>query len=327
MKDSNIDFVVTWVDGNDIEWQKEKAKYKADNADVRVSRYRDWDQLKYWFRAVEQNAPWVNKVHFVTWGHVPNWLNIDHPKLNIVKHKDFIPQKYLPVFNSTAIEVHLHRIPNLSDYFVYFCDDFYLMKECKKTDFFVKNKPVDTPVLQSLPGAINGELYYYHLFNDYSIYSNYFNKKQFVKNLYKYLNIKLGKNALTNMLNILIHNVFFKSLHLPTAFLKSTFVKLWDDYSELLNLTALSKFREIRNNSPELFRGMQLITGNFYPKNKKGIILDTQNINYTKQIIENTKFKYICLSDNTADADFEFSKKQINESFNKVFSEKSKFEI
>lgn len=38
--------------------------------DIREERYRDWDNLQYWFRGVEKFAPWVRKIHFVTWGHL-----------------------------------------------------------------------------------------------------------------------------------------------------------------------------------------------------------------------------------------------------------------
>lgn len=41
------------------------------NIDNRVIRYRDWENLKYWFRGVETFAPWVNKVYFITYGHIP----------------------------------------------------------------------------------------------------------------------------------------------------------------------------------------------------------------------------------------------------------------
>ena len=61
-----IDFVITWVDGEDPIWQEEKAKYSDVGSDKRKSRFRDWDQLRFWFRAVEKFAPWVNKIHFVT---------------------------------------------------------------------------------------------------------------------------------------------------------------------------------------------------------------------------------------------------------------------
>ena len=101
--EATIDFVLMWVDGNDPEWQKEKSLYESDtNGDKRNIRFRDWDNLQYWFRGVEKYAPWVNKIHFVTWGHLPSWLNTEHPKLNVVKHSDFIPKEFLPTFNSRA---------------------------------------------------------------------------------------------------------------------------------------------------------------------------------------------------------------------------------
>ena len=75
--DNKIDFVMIWVDGNDPEWQKEKNKYDSsdEKGDNTIVRYRSWDNLQYWFRGIEKFAPWVNKVHFVTWGHLPPWLN------------------------------------------------------------------------------------------------------------------------------------------------------------------------------------------------------------------------------------------------------------
>ena len=54
-----IDFVIIWVDGNDKQWQEEKAKYDGKtvtNANSEV-RFRDWDNLQYWFRGVEKFAP------------------------------------------------------------------------------------------------------------------------------------------------------------------------------------------------------------------------------------------------------------------------------
>ena len=62
-----IDFVIIWVDGNDKEWRAEKDKYddkpiSTSNSEV---RFRDWDNLQYWFRGVEKFAPWVRKIHFL----------------------------------------------------------------------------------------------------------------------------------------------------------------------------------------------------------------------------------------------------------------------
>ena len=109
-KHKEIDFVVTWVDGNDPAWLEQKNMYDPSALEVgddSVSRYRDWGLLPYLFRGIEVFAPWVRKVHFVTWGHLPVWLNAEHDKLNIVNHRDFIPEQYLPTFNSNALDWNL----------------------------------------------------------------------------------------------------------------------------------------------------------------------------------------------------------------------------
>ena len=75
-----IDFVITWVNGNDLRWKEKKDKYlnKYDKKLNTNSRFRDWEILKYWFRSVEKNAPWVNNIYFITEGHLPEWLNLNH---------------------------------------------------------------------------------------------------------------------------------------------------------------------------------------------------------------------------------------------------------
>src|SRR5690554_3854457 len=111
-----IDFVVPWVDDSDPTWQRKLAEYTGRTnqfTDSSNKRFRDWDLFKYWFRGVEKFAPWVNKVHLVTCGHYPDWLDINHPKLNFVKHEDYIPKDHLPVFSTHPIEINLHRIEEL----------------------------------------------------------------------------------------------------------------------------------------------------------------------------------------------------------------------
>lgn len=52
-KEDKIDFVITWVDGNDPRWQEERNHYAAlehREFDNNNARFRDWDTLRYWFR-------------------------------------------------------------------------------------------------------------------------------------------------------------------------------------------------------------------------------------------------------------------------------------
>lgn len=132
-----IDFVVTYLDSTDKKWQEERAKYSGEKLDSRNSeaRYRNMDNFQYWFRAIERYAPWVNKIHLVTWGHVPEWLDTTNPKINIVKHDDYIPKEYLPTFNSNVLDLNLDRIPGLSENFVYFNDDIFLNSKTEPSDF------------------------------------------------------------------------------------------------------------------------------------------------------------------------------------------------
>ena len=139
----DIDFVVLWVDGSDPVWQAEKAKYQGKTLDDSnaPNRFRDWGLMPYWFRAVEKFAPWVRKIHFVTCGHVPAFLNLAHPKLHHVKHEGFLPPEVLPTFSSHAIEMNLHRIPGLAEHFVYFNDDMFLIRSVPETAFFRDGLP------------------------------------------------------------------------------------------------------------------------------------------------------------------------------------------
>ena len=123
-----MDIIIAWVDGNDPEWQEEFNSYKGiKDGNTDPSRFRDWENFHFLFRGIEKFAPWVEKVHLVTWGHLPNWLNTDHPQLNIVNHKDYIPNEYLPTFNSHTIELNFHRIKELSEEYIYVNDDMFII--------------------------------------------------------------------------------------------------------------------------------------------------------------------------------------------------------
>ena len=45
---------------------------------------------------IEKHAPWVNNVYLITNGQKPDWLNLEHPKLKLITHREFMPEAYLP---------------------------------------------------------------------------------------------------------------------------------------------------------------------------------------------------------------------------------------
>ena len=74
----------------------------------------DFNQLKYSLRSIEMFAPWIRKIFIVTNGQIPNWLNLENQRVDVIPHSEiFTRQSDLPTFSSRAIESHLHRIPGL----------------------------------------------------------------------------------------------------------------------------------------------------------------------------------------------------------------------
>lgn len=138
-----IDLVYTWVDGDDPLWEKKKNKYSSNRNTIDdATRYTSIDELKYSLRSVYKYANWVNKIYIVVDDdQKPKWLNTNHPKIQLVKHSEIFPDKsHLPTFNSHAIECHLHRIPNLTEHFIYMNDDVFFGKYISKRDFYKNNK-------------------------------------------------------------------------------------------------------------------------------------------------------------------------------------------
>lgn len=135
-----MDIVITYVNGQDPVWQKEYEKTVGKKIIAR--RYRDWGTMPYLMRGIEKYLPQVGNVFLVvsSESQVPSWVNRDEVK--VILHKDIIPQNLLPVFNSAAIEMFLHRIPGLSEQYLYMNDDLFPMNSCDISDFFVENKIV-----------------------------------------------------------------------------------------------------------------------------------------------------------------------------------------
>ncbi|MFI7600774.1 stealth family protein [Actinoplanes sp. NPDC049681] len=140
-----IDVVYTWVDGGDPQWQARKAAALAQNEwlgdasrlATNNSRYASRDELRFSLRALHCFAPWVNHIYLVTDDQVPEWLDTSHPGITVVSHREiFGDTGTLPTFNSQAIESRLHRIPGLSEHFLYLNDDVFLGRPVSPDLFF-----------------------------------------------------------------------------------------------------------------------------------------------------------------------------------------------
>lgn len=329
----DIDFVIAWVDGSDKEWLDIKNKYQSgESSDDGIERYRDMNLVKYWFRGIEKFTPWVRKIHFITWGHIPEWLDKSHPKINIVRHEDYMPDEILPVFNSSVVELFLHRIPGLSEYFVYFNDDMFFLNELKEEHFFKNNKPVDMlafqPVVANPDNPVMSGIY----MNNSVIISKHFKKREQVKK-HPWHYFRIGYPPLYFLYNMLelafpLYTGFY-TVHGPSPFLKSTYEKIWEFEEKTLMKAAHNRFRSPSDLTQCLFREWQMLEGNFVPQNMhKGFKYYEMNddINDICNTISKRKKDIICINDTKYLENEDYVKERLHEAFKKVFLNKSSFE-
>lgn len=328
-----IDFVVTWVDMNDPKWQQDFAKYsgKIDNTknEVSVARFRDYGLLKYWFRGIEKFAPWVRKIHFVTCGQKPDWLDASHPKLNLVHHEDYIPKQFLPSFNSSVLEIYLHRIPGIAEHFVYFNDDFYIIDHLPQERFYKDGLPQDIAAFRMNLGM---SLWSKCLKNNIRIINQRFNKKEVLKRDHdKWYFPEYGSKArLTKVLAGYDKFVTLRTPHNAQPYTKTTFEEVWDYAGEELTTMSSNRFRSPQDYTQELFRTWQICRSNFMPyntyKDTKMFPLLFRSKQAVKAIREQA-YKLVCINDNEHIRNFEQVMAETNAAFQHILPDKSAFEL
>jgi hypothetical protein len=136
----DVDLVFSWVDGSASDFQRQRAaqmaEYVVGEGDDGPARYRHVDELRYALRSVHMYAPWVRRIFIATDSPAPAWL-LEHPKVTIVRSEEFFADpSVLPTHNSHAVEAQLHRIPGLSEHFIYSNDDMFFGRLVEPELFF-----------------------------------------------------------------------------------------------------------------------------------------------------------------------------------------------
>lgn len=138
-------------------WDLSTISQSKQDDDISASRFEDNEELRYSLRSVERYAPWIRHVFIVTNGQIPSWLNLDNPRVTIVTHQEiFRNLSHLPTFSSPAIETHLHRIPGLSQKFIYLNDDVMFGEEVWPDDFYSHSNGQKVYLTWPVPNCADG---------------------------------------------------------------------------------------------------------------------------------------------------------------------------
>lgn len=340
--DNNIDVVVLWVDGSNEKWINEYNKYSSAGNKKNKNRYRDWDTIKYVFRGIERFMPWVEKVHFITCGQKPDWMVSNHPKLNFVNHADiYTNNEHLPTFNSSSIELNIHRIDGLADRFIYFNDDMLVLKETCLDRFFVNDLPVDF-LVETIPRR--GKFYEFlrksdswasMINNSIRLINDNFDKKKLLDSNASYIfskNYYLSDKLRNVLFQMLGRKYFaFKHYHHPQSYNLKTLKDAECLFPDSFNSTIGSRFRNKENVSQAIFRYLHLATGNFYPSSfNDHCCVNVNSEKSVKKCISAIKtYRFVCVND-MIEADNETTEKYrvgIIKAIDEILPNKSTFEI
>lgn len=310
-----IDIVVTYVYERDKQWAQEFKYWKEreilehkstkDNRQAfGVERTREWDTFKYWFRGIEQNCTWVNKIFLIVQNknHIPKWLNKD--KVRIVYHDEYIPKELLPTFNAMTICCYASNIKDLSNNYIMCDDDFYFLNPIEKDRFFKDGKPI-------------------HLHNEVNY--EYFNN--FMLNLSDGVFYSILNNDLEFTTKLTNKRIKYGIYHLPEARLKSFEQEIiHNNEQEFENHFIGSKFRSRKNLCHTVFSDLlklndKVLWGDPYKNCCYCALKSNVNFNnyWNKDIV--------CFNDTEQLDDFNFTKKKFIDFLEKKFPNKSSYEV
>lgn len=244
MQQEPIDAVITWVDGGDPKHAKKLDDYLQSIGGSRPksaskTRFHHAGELDYCVTSILKFAPWIRTIFIVTDNQQPELMQTlkgteFESRINVVDHRIIFSgyEEVLPTFNSSSILTMLWRIPELSERFIFFNDDIFLINPVKQEDFFQRDKVV-----------LRGK---WSLMNDYLLHKLLVN---FFKML---LGIKIdttqkrpGHRERQQLAARIIGfgKQYFRLPHVPHSWKRSTFAHYFAQYPQVMADNIQPKFR------------------------------------------------------------------------------------
>lgn len=188
-------------------------------------------------------APFLRKIFIITDKqdpHLDEFIQKNFPEntipIELIDHSVLFHgyEQFLPTFNSLSIETCLFRIPGLSENFVYFNDDFFLMRPVLPSDWYVENKVVATGNRRIV------------------LFDNLLRWVKPKKNGHKPFGFKDSMLNAAQVLNV--HSVYFHIEHTPYPLKKSVLEHYFTENEDKLIANISHKFRNKKQFNPqELF--------------------------------------------------------------------------
>ena len=298
---SDIDVIISYVNGSDSNWVREYIKTTRTHNPSGI-RYRSWGTLKYLLRGISKYMPFVRNVILVVSGHsqIPVWL--DRKAVRVVYHKDFIPEKFLPTFNSCTIESFFWNIEGLADKVIYFNDDMFPVGDMVETDFFTEDKP---HIHFTEPTKFS--------------HSNVFRNQ-----------CRSGIDLITKSLQLSDYDygMIIRPVHIASPITKDSLLKIKELCSEQIEKT-ISTTRLPKNVNQYIYSYYQYFTGNYVDEtvNYKYCEITEDTVKGIIADILSDEYQIMCLNDSDKIRNYPQVRYQLTSGFDRKFPAKCKYEM
>jgi len=280
-----MDVVITYVDDTEG-LRKEYAQYCKK--EFQENRFRSYGVLDLQVRGIRKYMPYVKNI-FIVVNYKIQVKDYDFTGLDvkIIEHRQIIPKLFLPCFNSCAIEMFLHNIPNLDEEFVYFNDDCFIINDIPYEHWFKSGKPCLHPIISEI---------------------NKYETNTYKKNLHN--STQLVCNIFSN--GLYASGKYITQEHCPRPFLKSTIKTVWSEAGNEIK-KSLTRLRNSKNYNATLFNDYDYLNDNCFLHENLYTYVNLSDNNFSELI--DKKYKpIICINDNGNYDDFNKYKKELHNS-------------
>ena len=298
-----VDAVITWVNGNDQKHRLKREYYLNKNIDTKASenisdtRFASNHEINYCVLSILKYASWIDKIYIVTDNQTPlifEDVSKFYPHrvkdIIMIDHIQIFPKEIdaLPNFNSTSIESCLWRIPGLSDRFIYFNDDFFLLQPMTVEDFFIDQRPVLRGEKSLAPFL---KIAFLKLKKRYWSTLRINKKNRYSFQVGQYRGAKLVQNGLS----------FWMHHHTPYPLNKNVLKKFYSEHKQVFLQNISFRFRD---NSQFIINALvnnieitQYNNSNFSQKKLVYIknISNQNKLNHKIALLQNPKYLFACI--------------------------------
>lgn len=233
------------------------------------ARWRSWGNEELLIRLVRKNMPWLRSIIILLARESQRkpWMD----GVRVVYHREFIPKSLLPVFNVNTIEMFLHKIPDLSERFIYGNDDMFPLGKLSEEDFFVGNVPCQHMEERPMPPQMN----VFHLF------------------------VREGLNMIAAEYGYRFTETYLSGGHSIAPILKSTIEEVWRKHGGRIR-ESFTEQRSPDNFNQYIFSYYQHFSGNFidHVPRRSYTSVKIMPAEDVVKMIESPRAGIVCINDN-----------------------------